>query len=223
MHRLKKTIYISALFLTIAACKKEDLNDPVISLLGNSTVDLFMGDTYAEQGATATDDEDGDVTANIEISGTVNSAQAGIYYITYSVTDKAGNEAETTRAVNIHNHAFLLEGIYLVSDTIVSTIPANNDTLNYTLEVFSSSQTDNRIFLQNIHNFGTAVSVYADVSGTSLTIQPQSPTGMIQPGQILSISGICTSTAVTRINYTVDYLFNGAGVDDTCSAVLVKQ
>src|SRR5687767_1106730 len=149
-----------ALFIFISAavictgCKKEDLNDPVITLYGNPTVELFMGDTYSEPGATAQDQEDGDITGSITISGSVNSALAGTYYITYTVADKAGNESSATRSVIVRNRSYLLEGTYLVSDTVVSTIPANNDTLSYLLEVTTSSQTDNRVFLQNIHSFG---------------------------------------------------------------------
>ncbi|MEW6468956.1 MAG: DUF5011 domain-containing protein [Bacteroidota bacterium] len=221
---MKIPVYIVLFSLALASsCRKEDMNDPVITLKGNSTVYLFMGDTYQEQGAYAQDQEDGDISGRIEIEGAVNTAQAGIYYLTYTAADDAGNEGSAIRTVVISNHAYLLEGTYLVSDTVVSAIPANNDTLSYTLNVIASSLTDNRLFLQNLHNFGSPVSVFADVSGTSLSLPSQNPTGMIQPGTIVSISGICTSTAITRLNYTVDYSFNGAGIDDTCSAVLVKQ
>ena len=34
---------------------------PVISLLGSSTINLTVGDTFTDPGATATDDVDGDI------------------------------------------------------------------------------------------------------------------------------------------------------------------
>ena len=74
---------------------------PVITLVGGN-VSLTVGDAYTEQGATATDAEDGDLTANIVITGTVNVNVAGTYTIRYNVTDSAGNAAnEVTRIVTV--------------------------------------------------------------------------------------------------------------------------
>ncbi|MCF6294919.1 MAG: DUF5011 domain-containing protein, partial [Flavobacteriaceae bacterium] len=77
---------------------------PVITLTGASTISLNVGDTYTEQGATATDDVDGDITANIVIGGdTVNTNVAGTYVVTYNVSDAAGNSAtEVTRTVTVN-------------------------------------------------------------------------------------------------------------------------
>ncbi|MBC1500953.1 DUF5011 domain-containing protein [Listeria weihenstephanensis] len=51
-------------------------------------------------GITANDTEDGDITANIEIvSNDVNPDIAGVYYITYSITDSDGNKTEQTYTV----------------------------------------------------------------------------------------------------------------------------
>ena len=66
---------------------------PVITLLGNSTVSLFVGDRFQDSGATASDDLDGDITARITISGNVDTATSGSYTVTYSVSDLAGNAA----------------------------------------------------------------------------------------------------------------------------------
>lgn len=79
-----------------------DTTPPVITLIGASTINLNVGDTYTEQGATASDNLDGDITANIVISGTVNTAVAGTYFVNYNVSDAAGNAAaEVTRTVNV--------------------------------------------------------------------------------------------------------------------------
>ena len=75
---------------------------PVITLVGGN-VTLTVGDAYTEQGATATDAEDGDLTANIVITGNVNTAVAGTYTVRYNVTDSAGNAAtEVTRTVTVN-------------------------------------------------------------------------------------------------------------------------
>nr|WP_321234048.1 immunoglobulin-like domain-containing protein [uncultured Psychroserpens sp.] len=78
-----------------------DTTPPVITLIGAATIDLIVGDTYNELGATAIDNQDGDLTSSIIISGAVNTAIAGSYNLTYSVSDTAGNTAQTIRIVNV--------------------------------------------------------------------------------------------------------------------------
>ncbi|MTE26101.1 immunoglobulin-like domain-containing protein [Winogradskyella ouciana] len=79
-----------------------DTTAPVITLNGASTINLIVGDTYNEQGATATDNIDGDLTANIVITGSVNTSTAGTYFINYDVSDSAGNAAaQVVRTVNV--------------------------------------------------------------------------------------------------------------------------
>jgi hypothetical protein len=74
---------------------------PVITLIGSAQMSLNVDDTYIEQGATATDTEDGDLTSNITITGTVNTAVDGSYSIVYSVIDSGGNTSTVTRTVNV--------------------------------------------------------------------------------------------------------------------------
>lgn len=76
-------------------------NDPSISLIGNAIVTLNAGDAYNDQGATATDLEDGNLTSAIVVTGTVNTAVAGVYVITYSVTDDDNNTVSVTRTVTV--------------------------------------------------------------------------------------------------------------------------
>lgn len=79
-----------------------DTTPPVITLLGSNNLTIEQGSTYQEPGATATDDRDGDVTANILRTGTVNTNVAGRYTLSYNVSDAAGNRAVTvTRIVTV--------------------------------------------------------------------------------------------------------------------------
>ncbi|MDO1502257.1 DUF5011 domain-containing protein [Winogradskyella maritima] len=78
-----------------------DETPPILTLLGASTVNLQLNDTYIEQGATATDNIDGDLTANIIISGTVDTSVAGNYSVNYEVSDASGNTAATSRTVTV--------------------------------------------------------------------------------------------------------------------------
>ncbi|GEM_PF-1178740 len=77
----------------------EDKNAPVISLNGESTVSLAYNQTYTDAGASASDDVDGSVS--VTTTGSVDSSTIGSYTITYSAIDAAGNEASTTRTVNV--------------------------------------------------------------------------------------------------------------------------
>ncbi|MFZ1386585.1 MAG: immunoglobulin-like domain-containing protein [Thiolinea sp.] len=78
--------------------KLVDSTKPVITLNGEATVELTVGDAYVDAGATATDDVDGSI--NVTTTGSVDTTAAGTYILTYSATDTAGNVADTlTRTV----------------------------------------------------------------------------------------------------------------------------
>jgi hypothetical protein len=78
-----------------------DVGAPVITLLGDTTININIGGVFTDPGVTATDDLDGDVTANIVVAGDVVDVDtAGTYIITYNVSDAAGNAAtQRTRTV----------------------------------------------------------------------------------------------------------------------------
>ncbi|MEK9165469.1 MAG: immunoglobulin-like domain-containing protein, partial [Patescibacteria group bacterium] len=80
-----------------------DTTKPVITLLGDNPINLYIGDTYTDAGATASDNYDGDITASIVTVGLpINTAFPGVYDITYNVSDAAGNAAtEVIRTVNV--------------------------------------------------------------------------------------------------------------------------
>lgn len=76
---------------------------PVITLNGNSAITVPQNGTYTDQGASALDDRDGDISANVVVGGdTVNTAVEGTYTVTYDVADAAGNDAtQVTRTVTV--------------------------------------------------------------------------------------------------------------------------
>lgn len=76
-----------------------DTTKPVITLKGNSKVTIKLNETYKEEGATAKDDKDGDLTDKIKITGKVDTKKEGTYTITYTVEDAAGNKSTVTRTV----------------------------------------------------------------------------------------------------------------------------
>lgn len=66
---------------------------PFITLVGDATVSVTQGETYTDAGATALDETDGDITANIIVSNPVDTATPSDYVVSYSVNDTAGNSA----------------------------------------------------------------------------------------------------------------------------------
>jgi len=68
-----------------------DTTKPVITLIGANPLLIANGGTYADPGATVTDNVD--ATRTIQGTGTVNTTAAGDYTITYNATDAAGNAA----------------------------------------------------------------------------------------------------------------------------------
>jgi len=80
--------------------KNPDTVPPVITLIGDEAVNLTVDDSYTDAGATASDDVDGDITANIVVVNLVNTSVVGTYTITYDVSDAVGNPADqVTRTV----------------------------------------------------------------------------------------------------------------------------
>jgi len=74
---------------------------PVITLTGGN-VTVVQGQTYVDAGATALDNVDGDLTANVVVNSAVNSSVIGSYLVTYDVSDAAGNAAlQLSRTVSV--------------------------------------------------------------------------------------------------------------------------
>lgn len=76
-------------------------NAPVITILGTNPITVQAGSVYIDSGATATDVEDGNLTANITKISNVNVNILGNYSVIYSVTDSANNTVTATRNVSV--------------------------------------------------------------------------------------------------------------------------
>ena len=88
---------------TTKTTKVKDNEPPVITLQGESEININLGEKYKEPGYSATDNIDGDITSLVKISGSVLENQVGTYNINYSVKDKAGNKANVSRKINVIN------------------------------------------------------------------------------------------------------------------------
>ncbi|MBU6214370.1 DUF5011 domain-containing protein [Patescibacteria group bacterium] len=78
-----------------------DTTPPVVTLNGSAAMQISIGNAFIDPGATANDAVDGNLTATIVKTGSVNTNAAGLYTLTYSATDKAGNTGSASRVVTV--------------------------------------------------------------------------------------------------------------------------
>ncbi|MNO16457.1 Endoglucanase precursor [compost metagenome] len=96
----------------IVVSQDPDTMKPVITLNGETSVQLDNGASYTDAGATAADNRDGDITDRIvatitkdgKLIESLDTTVAGIYMYHYNVRDSAGNTAdEVTRTVTVRD------------------------------------------------------------------------------------------------------------------------
>ncbi|MBB6636049.1 immunoglobulin-like domain-containing protein [Cohnella thailandensis] len=81
-----------------------DGDGPAIYLNGSNPMKVEANSLFVDPGATAQDAQDGDLSASIMVTGTVDTSTLGTYTLTYNVSDAAGNEAQSvTRTVYVQD------------------------------------------------------------------------------------------------------------------------
>ena len=189
-----------------------DVTKPVITLLGNTPINIEVGSSYVDAGATALDNIDGVLA--VTVNNPVNSNLVGTYVVTYNAMDAAGNTAvQVTRTVNV-NHVTGLPGSLQFSSPVYSVDEGG----------LSASITVIRVN----GSFGAVSVDYADVAGGS-AIPGSDYTAMNGTlkfadgvtSQVISINVI--DDAVYEGNETVNLLLSnvsGASLGMPSSAVL---
>ncbi len=79
----------------------DDRKAPLITLTGGTELTIQAGTYFADPGYTAFDDADGDLTANVTVTGEVDFFTADTYVLTYTVTDSHGNTTTVKRTVTV--------------------------------------------------------------------------------------------------------------------------
>ena len=102
---MKKVLLLSLTILLFSCSEEDDIIDetPIITLIGEAIVTVNIYSTYTDAGATAQDNEDGNLTSSIITTGGVNEGVEGEYVITYTVSDSSGNTATTSRQVIVED------------------------------------------------------------------------------------------------------------------------
>ena len=126
---------------------------PVITLVGAESLDIPLNGTYTEEGATASDNVDGDLTNSVTVTGVVNTDILGTYIVSYNVSDEAGNAAETiSRTVNVTDVADTEAPVISLSGASTITIEQG---ANYSDEGATASDNNDGDITNNIVTTGS--------------------------------------------------------------------
>lgn len=232
---MRKNLILAAscLFLAgslLTGCSKDDTTPPVITINGNSSVESILNQAYTDAGATASDDEDGTLT--VTTSGTVNKDLAGSYVITYTATDKAGNQGSATRTVRVYNQAEVFAGTYNVVDSFPGTSLAPYP---YTQTIRVDSVTNLKLKFNKFADYANNTNIIANanssVTSFDIPFQTAANIGTGTGCNVADHTFQSTANSFSRISSTtfrftyVDAIINGGtcNASTTVNSYWVKQ
>ena len=215
-HLLKLGTFLLIGGMLFTGCKKEDDTAPVITIIGDALVDHILNQTYNDAGATATDDEDGDITALIVTTNNVDEDLAGSYNVTYSVSDAAGNSNSATRTVNVYNEADIFAGGYDVMIQCPGLAP-----YNYSENIGSSVSNNRRIIFGKFGDYtipsGTKVFADVNIVAGTVTMPAQTIADVGNPPTSTTFSGTGTISTAGGVTTMVLTITETAARTATCS------
>lgn len=149
----------TSVFLTDAAGNQTNYVVIIRVLLPDTTPPVFhgvqdrtirLGDDFdpLEQ-VTAMDETDGDLSASIQVSGQVDTTQAGQYTLVYQVQDSSGNQVKIPRVLTVEDP---LADLKKANDVTVQGSPAAHRTANQVLEYLGSDAARMGIVYINLTN-----------------------------------------------------------------------
>ncbi|HLG03819.1 MAG TPA: immunoglobulin-like domain-containing protein [Bacteroidia bacterium] len=215
------SVILVAGVLSLSSCKKEDTTAPTLSVTGGNSQSQSLPSTagngsWTNPTATATDDEDGDISSSITVSGTVDPDTKGTYVLTYSVSDAAGNTASETVTVSIINDAEYLAGTHSVIDTCGTQV------YTYSQTITTSTDVNNKIHFNKFADYSDNTTIYATVSGSTITLPQQTGVDIGTLNEDHQFQGNGTITGDDfHLNYT-DYNMDNLQTA-SCSAHFTHQ
>lgn len=89
--------------IIIRKINKIDKELPIITLSGNSNMNIIIGNKYYESGYSVTDNCDKEISSKVKITNNIDINKIGTYTIKYEVTDSNGNINSVVRTIKIVN------------------------------------------------------------------------------------------------------------------------
>ncbi len=188
---------------TVTVTADADTTDPVIALVGSSSVSVGLDSTYTDAGATCIDDTDGDISSQIVVSNPVNTSVAQTYTVTYTCTDAANNSAHAYRTVTVSGSAPTVSSITRYNP---STQTTDSNTLQFEV-TFSEAVTgvDADDFEMSPDSIGGNTTTTTTPTGSGQFTQTSSPgLPIADHGTTLDTITVPDSGTVASVSVAVD-------------------
>jgi len=121
----------------------KDIEKPTVTLNGNDTIYLYVGDSFDDPGVTTTDNCDSKISERVKTEGNVDTNTVGNYEVKYIVTDEGGNSTELVRKVVV-SEKNKNGTIYLTFDD-----GPNSGTTNVILDILKEEGVSATFFVTN--------------------------------------------------------------------------
>ena len=96
----------------VITVKKKEISNEKPQLFGVNNQTITVGESFDPLArVTATDKEDGDLTDKIEVTGSVDTTKAGVYTLTYAVTDSDNNTTRQEKTITVKQKATVDFGV----------------------------------------------------------------------------------------------------------------
>jgi len=201
----------------------DDPNRPTVTLNGAAVVTLALGEQFDDPGATASDLQDGDVSANIVVDLQFDNTVAGDYFVRYQVTDSSQKAAiDKVRILRV------------VDDMPVDISPRpfgkSQSHLGYIEHLPDDYGLDSQqTFPLLIYNHGSGANAEfagsEPLAGLDLLLQNAGPPLLIQAGKwdaelpfivlMPQLADVANIDPADRINAFIDYAINTYAIDES--------
>lgn len=223
---LAASVLFTAGIIFMTSCNKEDTTPPTITLNGSASVQHILNSTFTDAGATAEDDEDGDISSSITVTGSVSKDMVGPYTLTYSVSDAAGNSATATRTVNVYNEAEFL-GAYTsgTAYTFADDTCGASTVFPYTATITPSKTINKQFNIKNFGGFGpTTTNVTANISGTGVgsTFTWQAQQLDVASNILSAATNVGSLSSLSPVTFTFTYQWSSGGPTELCTSTYIK-
>ncbi|MEZ5012947.1 MAG: DUF5011 domain-containing protein [Chitinophagales bacterium] len=209
---------------------REDLSTPVIVLDGDDPLYVDLGSSYTDPGFTATDDEDGDISADVTVDATaVNTNMVDKYEVSYSVSDKAGNVGTAIRNVWVRMFQTKYVGSYSVheicdidGDGILGEPGVPYEINDYTVTVSASGVDANTLIFTGFGAYDPPWSTPVVMGGDLNDVLTVSD--WVLPGTSVHVDadGVLTLGSTTGIEFDLDYVVTEGTDSVPCEAHFTK-
>ena len=203
-----QTSFLLLCLFFFVSCSKDE-TPPTITILGENPLYTPLNVSYNDPGATAYDDEDGDITSYIYTEENVITSECGHYTYNYSVEDFSGNTANETREICVVIKNESLQGSWNVSHSCNSLIGIND------IQNFDIDGNDDDLIIISDFSFLASLSLMLD--DRNVTVPQQS----IELGADVSGTGDINSTGdymTLNLDFSIPVIGN-----ESCLLVYTKQ